>query len=296
MTRITLTAAALALILCFCPGYAIAQTIVYSSLPIPQPPNVPSEGFECCGTAELGDQVQLAGTARVGGFVTVLMSDWAKHSDYPSMSSAGYTHPITLAIYDTVANARAHNPLFSVTQPFLIPWRPEPDPTCIDTGFSPWRSPVDQKCYNGFAFTITFDVRHAGIGGAPVQLPDTLIFGVAYNTSTWGYHPLGVGGPYDSLNVGLNSTSGPSVGTDVNPDVVFWNTHYGYTDNGADGLDVFRPDTGWAPYVPAVQISAYTFATTADSCKNGGWQNLVRTDFTGFKNQGDCVSYTRNGK
>src|SRR5579859_348964 len=109
MTRITCSAAAVALIL-FCAISAGAQSVVYNSLPIPQPPNVPSQGFECCGTAEFGDQVTLAGTARVGGFATVLMSDWAKHSDYPSMNGAGYTFPITLNVYDTVANARAHTP------------------------------------------------------------------------------------------------------------------------------------------------------------------------------------------
>ena len=277
-------------------GYANAQSTVYNSLRIPQPPNVPSQGFQCCATSEFGDQITLAGTARAAGSVTVLMSDWAIHSDYPSMPTAGYMHPITLNIYDTAVNAAGHSPLASVTQKFLIPWRPEPDPTC--TGGTPWRSPTDNVCYNGFAFTITFDLRHAGPGGSPVLLPDSLIFGVAYNTQTWGYTPLGVPGPYESLNVGLNNLTPPSVGIDVDPDAVFWNTKVAtfYTDGGAAGVGTFRKDTAWAPYVPAVQFSTFTFATTADSCKNGGWEHLVRRDFSGFKNQGDCVSYTQNGK
>ena len=33
----------------------------------------------------------------------------------------------------------------------------------------------------------------------------------------------------------------------------------------------------------------------ANACKQGGWQNLVRQDGTGFKNQGDCVSYAAQG-
>jgi hypothetical protein len=33
----------------------------------------------------------------------------------------------------------------------------------------------------------------------------------------------------------------------------------------------------------------------ANACKQGGWQNLVRQDGTGFKNQGDCVSYAVQG-
>src|SRR6185437_17001909 len=33
----------------------------------------------------------------------------------------------------------------------------------------------------------------------------------------------------------------------------------------------------------------------ANACKLGGWQNLLRQDGTGFKNQGDCVSYAVQG-
>src|SRR5262249_15599241 len=33
----------------------------------------------------------------------------------------------------------------------------------------------------------------------------------------------------------------------------------------------------------------------SNACKQGGWQNLVRQDGTGFKNQGDCVSYAVQG-
>src|SRR5215510_7552110 len=33
----------------------------------------------------------------------------------------------------------------------------------------------------------------------------------------------------------------------------------------------------------------------ANACKQSGWQNLVRQDGTGFKNQGDCVSYAVQG-
>ena len=116
---------------------------------------VPSEGFQCCATSEFGGQIQLAGSARVGSFVTVPMSDRAKHSNYSTMKPAEYSHPIMLNIYDTSARA---------------------------------------------------------------------------------------------------------------------------------------------PYVAAGQFYAFTVATTADSCKNGGWQNLAQTDFGRFENQCDRVSYTRNSK
>ena len=81
----------------------LAPTVVFDSIPSPTPPNVPSEGFQCCQNSEVGDRIALAGTARKGVSATVLMSDWAKQADYPAMSGAGFTHPITLSIYSDAA-------------------------------------------------------------------------------------------------------------------------------------------------------------------------------------------------
>jgi hypothetical protein len=47
-----------------------------------------------------------------------------------------------------------------------------------------------------------------------------------------------------------------------------------------------------------VGVSAATAGGNSDSakaCQQSGWQNLVRQDGTGFKNQGDCVSYAAQG-
>jgi hypothetical protein len=45
-------------------------------------------------------------------------------------------------------------------------------------------------------------------------------------------------------------------------------------------------------------VTTFDAATpaSADSCKNGGWQNLQRADFSPFKNQGDCIQYANTGK
>ena len=131
---------------------ALAQgTVVYDSIPSPTPPNVPSAGFQCCATAEIGDEVRLeVDTPRRTGYATVLMSSWSLHSDYPDLPAAGYTHPITLNIYPDAASAAARTPAKTVTQTFEIPWRPAPDPTCA--GGTAWRA-ADDLCYNGFAFT-----------------------------------------------------------------------------------------------------------------------------------------------
>lgn len=40
----------------------------------------------------------------------------------------------------------------------------------------------------------------------------------------------------------------------------------------------------------------YVSATTRAACKDGGWQAVKRADGTGFKSQGDCVSYVESGR
>jgi hypothetical protein len=107
---------------------------------------------------------------------------------------------------------------------------------------------------SGILFNITFDFT--GLG---VALPNEIIYGLAYNTETHGYDPMGVSGPFNSLNFGLNTVA-PSIGVDVNSDAVFWNTSYApfYTDGGAAGVNTFRLDTGWTGYVPAVEFNATT--------------------------------------
>jgi hypothetical protein len=40
----------------------------------------------------------------------------------------------------------------------------------------------------------------------------------------------------------------------------------------------------------------YRVATDKEQCKNGGWQNVKRTDGSGFKNQGQCIQYVNTGK
>ncbi len=276
---------------------ASAGTVVYNNIPSPLPGNVPSQGFQCCQTAELGDHVALAGTARRARSATVLMSSWSLNSNYPTMGATGYTHPITLNIYNVNTsgpNPALGAPIATITTNFLIPWRPEADPTC--PGGTAWRASPTQ-CYNGFAFTIEFDLRPLAL-----TLPNEFVFGVAFNTNSWGYNPIGQPGPYESLNVGTANVGGvgvaPSVGIDVEPDAAFWNTGVAgwYADGGLGGVNIFRRDTGWLGYSPAAQFNAFSVATTADDCKNGGWQSVSRADGSGFKNQGDCVSYTRNGK
>lgn len=277
---------------------AIAQvgTPVYNNIPTPLPPNVPSLGYQATATSEWGDEIVLGGTARRAASATITMSDWAKHSNYPTMPAAGFTHPITLNIYTVNHSNPIPAPgvkIGTITQSFLIPWRPEANPLC--TG-DRWMG-NDSQCYSGYAFKITFDLRSLGL-----TLPNDMIFGVAYNTNTWGYNPIGLPGPYESLNVGCANANGvgvPStVGYDADADATMWNTAIAgfYTDGGAGGVGIFRQDTGWTDSDPAVQFNAYTVANNKDACKDGGWQSLSRADASPFKNQGDCIQYVNTGK
>lgn len=261
---------------------ALSSSVVYDATPTTLPPNVASLGYQATSTAELGDAVTLAGTDRTLTGVTVTMSNWALYSDYAqdvrySADSVSWTHPVTVNVYSSALNpdGTPSTLLATTTQSIAIPWRPAADPTCA--GGTAYRA-TDGDCYNGIAFNAAFD-----FSAQQVTLPDDVIVSVAYNTGNYGATPLGINGPYNSLNVGIPASQVVSVGTDVSSDALFWNTTYpGYTA----GL---KQDTGWTPNgTVALKITATTpvlAPTTKDQCKNNGWKT-----FNTFKNQGDCVS------
>jgi len=266
---------------------AVTPSVIYDATPNPLPGNVASLGFQATQTAEFGDEVVFAGENRRLTGVTVTMSDWALHSTYPTMPAAGWEHPITLNLYNTnTANPTLPGTLItSKTQTFSIPWRPEADPTC--PGGTAWRSASDNVCYNGLAFNITFELN--------TVVPDRIVYGIAYNTNTWGYAPIGAPGPYESLNVGVPTGQVTTPGNDVSPDQVFWNTKTAgsYSDNGLGGTGTFRLDTGWAPNgTVAAKFVATEIPvappTSKDQCKNDGWKAF---NDPAFENQGACVSF-----
>jgi hypothetical protein len=243
--------AALTLLLAAFSPLAVGAATIYSSIPSPLPPNVVSLGYQATQTSEFGDLIQFAGTGRILTHVTLVMSDWALASDYPSFpgsSGPAWSHPLTLNLY-TVDNSGA-NPapgtlIATRTQTFAIPWRPPADPTC--PGGTAWRA-SDGNCYSGLAFTVTFDFTGT-------LVPSQIIYGVAFNTQTWGYAPIGAPGPYVSLNFGL-SNQPPSVGSNPFPDTAYWNTQTAanYADGGAGGVGTFRRDTAWTPFSGAISF------------------------------------------
>jgi hypothetical protein len=271
---------------------AIKAPVIYNSVPAPLPPNVPSLGYQATQTQEFGDDIIFAGTTRRVVGVTVTMSDWALRSDWPTWpvdSHGNWTHPITLNLYNV--NTPGATPTLgtlvsSITQTFSIPFRPPADPTC--TTNTQWRA-SDGNCYSGLAFNITFDLT-----ASPVTVPNEVIFGIAFNTTTWGYAPTGTPGPYESLNLGLTNAMPPTVGTDPNADDVFWNTSTpgNYADGGIGGFNTYRRDTTWTPYQTAVKFLAAANPPVEEAqCKNGGWKSFR---YPSFKNQAACERYVES--
>jgi hypothetical protein len=194
--------------------------VVYDSTDNPLPPNVVSKGFECCSVAELGNIVTPLSSGNLFASASIEMSSWALESSYPNgwgpgapftPDSSGYTVPLTLTIYSVGAGDSVGAALGSVTQNTLIPWDIPPD----DCGGDPTAHTVGGNCYHGVASLANFDLSSLNL-----TVPEQFIYGISYNTDTWGYSPLGYASPADSLNVGLE-TGGPTVGTDDGTSVYY---------------------------------------------------------------------------
>jgi len=304
----------------FSSGSALAAPTgtIYESIPNPLPGNVPSQAFEATSTSEFGDAITFSiGSARTLGSVTLTLSSWGCTSGNwfndtcSTTPGATFSEPINFNIYQNGSGDSVGSLIATKTQTFSIPYRPSDDdvrcPPSQDVdspGAGRWYSTTDHACYHGLATNVTFDFSSQN-----VTLPNSVTFGIAYNTSDYGYNPYGdntachsttQGCGYDSLNVGLSADLAgnpvpPTIGMDNDSTRAYLNSSYGgsYCDGGADGTGRFRldsPSNGcWFGYTPAVQFVALVLPPTSkDQCKDGGWQQFNNPT---FKNQGDCVSY-----
>lgn len=246
---------------------------IYDSIPSPYPGGFPSEGFQATSTDEFGDHIAFADTERGLGSVVVSMTNWACGNDFtwngstwvPKVGTApcttdnttgtGYNHPITLNLYNVDNSGpkpKVGSLIATKTQSFFIPFRPSATPAQCNNDPFRWYNPADGICYNGYAFNIEFD-----FSASSITLPDEIIYGVAYNTFTHGANPLGVDGPYSSLNLSL-ATTGALIGTDVETDAIFHDSSWSgaYCSPVPTPLDVFQRDgVCWAPYTPAVRFN-----------------------------------------
>jgi len=249
MKRLVIVAALVATALVVAAGTAVAAGskagVIFDSATNNGPPaNLTSLGAEAYGFAQIGDQVTFAGSQRKLSNVVVKLSSWAcvqghwNTNDCLTPGNAKYALPLTLNIY---GDNTGLDLLATATQTFNVSYRPSASPKCT---YGRWYSSAEKTCFNGLAQNVTFS-----FGGTTV-LPDTVYYGVTYDTTHYGSDPIGEGAPcyssaagcfYDSLNVGI-TLADPSIGTSIG-------TQFG-TEDG-----VFSPSP-YTEYTPTVQFKA----------------------------------------
>lgn len=263
------------------PRPAATPGAIFSTLPDTLPGSFPSLGYQATASDQLGDHIAFAGVDRDLQTVRVSLTNWACENDFdpvpggwdpnrgPTEACAttpgsSYSHPITLNLFavDNTGPDPAVGALIATkTATFSIPFRPSwdsvncaaNDPVSDAPFGGTWYDPVLATCVHGFAFTIDFD-----FSADNVVLPDEIVYGLAFNTGSYGAAPIGATGPYDSLNFSLNQVP-PYAGTDAEPGTLFWDTSVAafYCDGGAGGVGTFRRDANcWDPYVPVVDFVA----------------------------------------
>jgi hypothetical protein len=244
--------------------------VIYNNIPSPQPPSLVSQSFQANRDSEFGDLITFGGTARDLTSATVAMVTvgyFSKYNVSTVTNTGGWTEPaITLNLFSVDNSGASPAPgtlLGSVTESSFIPWRPEPTPIC---GGVLWLAP--DGCHNGMAFDITFDFTSLGI-----VLPNQIIYGIAYNTQSGGQNPIGLIGPYNDLNVGLdnNVINTVQVGSNPNAPLAYLSgIGTSYADGGAGGIGVFRLDTGGSHSKVAIQFAATPEPGTAGMLLGGG--------------------------
>ena len=277
---------------------AATAPVLYNSL-APAQGNIPSVGGQAYQFGQVGNEVTATRAGKLAS-VVVTLSTWGCQTgawfsaDCHTNPGAKFTEPITLNIYqapatdpftqaDTPGNGVPGAIIASVTKTFSIPYRPSMNATkCSGTsqydGLGAWFDATNETCFAGMMTNITFNVSSLNI-----SLPQTFVYGIAYNTTSYGAHPYGTGTAcfitaqgcgYDSLNVGLsNDPANLNTGTDTYPGTLWWDTSTpgNYCDDGAAGTGTFRIDSPsttpcWgggfggansAPwFVPAVKFTA----------------------------------------
>ena len=284
--------------------------VIYDSTVSPLPGNLPSEGFEAFGLNEFGDGITFAGTSRNLVNVTVTLSSFACQNgnwfsgNCSTTPGATFNVPITLNIYNA-GNPVPGTQIATVTQTITVPYRPSADNVnCTGVNAGMWFDASSGQCFNGLAANVTFDLSSLN-----VVLPNSVVYGLVYNTTHHGPNPIGesatcfgttAGCPYDALNIALAPVV--TVGTKPFFNTLYQNSVFGseYCDGGLAGIGIFRLDSPtsacWAGFIPAAQFNAANTPLTKDDCKNGGWQTHTTASGDPFPNQGQCIQYFNTGK
>ena len=176
-----------------CNAAAFAE-VIFNSIPGTLAANYTSQPYQAQQVSEFGDRVSFGGSARQLSSASVTMSMWARYADWNTggqyygtgaYAGAGYTQSFTFKIYNAGTGSTPGSLIGSVTQDKYIQYRP-----------TVWASA------NGIAQNITFD-----LSGLAITLPESIVWGLAFNTETYGASPTGANGPYNQLNVCYNQSS-----------------------------------------------------------------------------------------
>ncbi len=110
----------------------------------------------------------------------------------------------------------------------------------------------------------------------------------AENVKTWVSIP--VSAPIVAGTKYAIVVSSPSLAANVGPCTIFWAWGTSTTDAYASGTEFVTGDAStWIPLSGDFEFKTYvtpSMPTSLEQCKSNGWRS-----FSGFKNQGDCVSY-----
>lgn len=259
-----------AMILAFGSAVPVNAQAIYSSIIQPLQGNVAfSAGPEAYGYRELGDGLVFTpGTGRTVTNVKVVFSSFACTSGrwYTPLPNANacvtvpgstFAQPVTLNIYAVTPANEPGALLATVTQTFQIPYRPSSQAQCAD-GTSYFNA-TDNGCDHGIATLLNFD-----LSGLNLQLPDRVIVGFTFNTTHYGYAPIGTGAPcystsagcpYDALNISTDSSA--IIGANIDPNGIYVN----WVDpaNSCTGLvsGAFLLDTPcWTGLHPEIEVDA----------------------------------------
>ena len=218
---VALAIAAIGLVMSATIGSAAAQTgpvVVYNSIPASLPSNIsPSQNFGGDNTNQFGDLVTLAPGPRALTKVSVALVSGACGDAATSGTATcstptpgSYTHPLTVTLYNnagTLAAPTAGSVIATANTTATIPFRPSADTDCVGDQAGFWQDSAG-ACWSAVPFVVDFAFP------AGTMLPDTLIWGISFNTGLYGSAPIGEPGQYDFLNVGLSLVN-PTIGTDV---------------------------------------------------------------------------------
>ncbi len=279
--------------------------VIYNSVITPLPGNQVSQAFEAWQVSEFGNAVTFAsGKNQEISKVVVTMSSWGCESGGWSVNTcstsedATFSLPITLNIYSpSVDGVNPGKKISSVTKNFDIKFRPSASPLCTGGNAGKWYDKSAKHCYNGLAQNITFRLNSVKVGGGA-------IFGIAYNTTHFGYFPIGEVAPcfktsagcgYDSLNVAVSEDpTNVTAGNSVDPGKLWAaSTNKGmYADNGAAGLGTFRIDSPNTPawwgvndpytsapwYVPSIKVFANSGSGNENQSDDKSSSNKIAND------------------